>query len=95
MVGLKTTKMSKSERSYLKDLLNREVEDTSRHYPFELYTIQDKLELYPAKERMECSKCRKVFINARRKRHGAIFLDHLDCEKCRKLLIKENGTKTP
>ena len=74
---------TKKEKNYLKDLLNKQVEDSSIHYPFELHLIQDKLELYPAKERMKCGNCRKTFINTRRKEGNNIILDRLTCEDCR------------
>ena len=77
------TKLTIEEKNYLRDLLNHEVEDpTKRENNLLIYYIQEKLELFPAKELNKCSKCNSIYFNTRRKRKGGIYLDHVYCEQC-------------
>jgi len=79
--------LTKREVKYLTNLLNREAEDLSKNYPYELYEIQEKLQLFPRKERTFCPICQKTMIQTMSIRNGKVYCDKFSCsKKCQKIL---------
>ncbi|MBI2557750.1 hypothetical protein HYW20_00355 [Candidatus Woesearchaeota archaeon] len=79
--------LNNREIKYLTNLLNREAVDLSKKYPYELYEIQEKLQLFPRKDRTHCPICLKTMIQTITRRNGKIYCDKFSCsEKCQKIL---------
>lgn len=79
--------LTKREIKYLTDLLNREAVDFSKKYPNELYDIQEKLGLFPRKDRTFCPICQKTMISTMSIRRGKVHCDKFSCsKKCQKIL---------
>jgi len=76
--------LTKKQRIYLTDLLNKQVTDINIPYKFEIIELQSKFNLYPRKERWGCPVCGKMFI-VTVLRNGKILPSLFCSKKCSKM----------
>lgn len=75
------------ERKYLNNLLNNIAIDFSQNYNYQIYEIQEKLNIFPKKQRTFCPICQKTMIQFLSTRKGKVYCNRFSCsKKCQKVL---------